>query len=169
MFDEKMHFKKLKKLIVKLQCSFFSLATLFFRSQRTKFFFFKKFCQIKAGQKNKWNIEKTLGLVQVCRPTTFQNPKMLDKSNVQVPKTLAQGKLHFLESLCINTNSSNDISTKVMHSKYSKHWPYLLAYRTVVTAVKYQIIVQIMGYLFFKFLWCRFVHSKLNWKFRIKI
>jgi hypothetical protein len=54
---------------------------------------------------------------------------MLDKSNVQVPKTLAQGKLHFLESLCINTNSSNDISTKVMCPKYSKNGPYLLAYR----------------------------------------
>ena len=125
MADEKLHFQKLKKL----QCSVFSSATLFLEGSELNLSSPKKICQIKAGQNNKWNITNTLALVQVCWPTTFQNPKMLDKSNVQVPKTLAQGKLHFLESLCINTNSSNDISTKVMHSKYSKHWPYLLAYR----------------------------------------
>ena len=134
----------------------FSSATLFLEGSQLNFSSPKKICQIKAGQNNKWNITKTLALVQVCWSTTFQNPKMLDKSNVQVPKTLAQGKLHFLESLCINTNSSNDISTKVMHSKYSKHWPYILAYRMDCDCSK----ILNNGLFLSKFLWCKYI---LNW------
>jgi hypothetical protein len=45
--------------------SFFSSA--FFRRQRADFFFSKKICQMQAaaGQNNKYDITKTIGLVQV--------------------------------------------------------------------------------------------------------
>ena len=130
MADENCIFRSSKNLLPNYNVQFFHQPLLFLEGSALNFSSPKTNCQKKVGQNNKWNITKTLALVQVCWPTTFQNPKMLDKSNVQVPKTLAQGKLHFLESLCINTNSSNDISTKVMYPKYSKHWLYLLAYRS---------------------------------------
>ena len=59
MADENLHFQKHTKLLVKLQFSVFSSATLFIKEEPAKFFFPKKIHQMKAGKNNKYDITKT--------------------------------------------------------------------------------------------------------------
>ena len=54
---------------------------------------------------------------------------------------------------------------KVMYPKYSKHWPYLLAATIIVAAVN--IKSWVISFTF-QVLWAK-IHSKLNWKLRIKL
>ena len=72
MSDKSSHFQRHIQFLVKLQCSvlvlwaiFLSSATLFLEGS-AETIVSPKIRQTKAGQNNKYNITKTLGLVQVC-------------------------------------------------------------------------------------------------------
>jgi hypothetical protein len=58
--NENLHFQRHTNFVIKLQCSIFSSATLFLEGSQLNFSSPKK----KAGQNNRYDITKTLDLVE---------------------------------------------------------------------------------------------------------
>jgi hypothetical protein len=53
-----------------------------FRRQPAEFFFSKKICQMKAGQNNKYDITKALGLVMSISVNKMNRGKQIERTQI---------------------------------------------------------------------------------------
>ena len=59
-----------------------SISLFVFRRQPAEFFFSKKICQMKAGQNNKYDITKALGLVMSISVNKMNRGKQIERTQI---------------------------------------------------------------------------------------